>query len=310
MRQSTQKCREKTSQKQQMAQITLHLDILPRVSYRGMFLISTSARAETRVSLLLTGMKSMGRIVIVLLAGCFITVAAASPKVSSSAVHYTSGKDSVSAYLSIPSGKGPFPAIIVIHEWWGLNDWVKESARQLSSEGYVTLAVDLYRGKVASDPELAHELMRGLPEDRAARDLVSAAAYLKTRTEVNQKKIGSIGWCMGGGYSLAAALNIPDLSACIICYGRLVTDSSSIARIPCPVLGLFGQEDQGIPPQSVREFEADARRLGKDVSVSIYPGAGHAFMNRNNRNKPGYQPTASKDAWSRISTFFQRTLKQ
>ena len=241
---------------------------------------------------------------------CSLAVVYGSPKVRSSTVHYASGKDSVGSFLSLPSGKGPFPAIIVIHEWWGLDDWVKENARQLASRGYITLAVDLYRGKVADgNPELAHELMRGLPEDRAARDLVSAAAYLKSRTEVDPKKIGSIGWCMGGGYSLAAALNIPDLAACVICYGRLVTDSSAIAKIPCPILGLFGQEDQGITPESVREFEASAKMAGKDVSATIYPGSGHAFMNPGNKNKPGYRPADAKDAWSRINAFFDRTLK-
>ncbi len=231
-----------------------------------------------------------------------------SPKVHSSIVHYLSGKDTVASYLCLPPGKARFPAIIVIHEWWGLNDWVKQSARELASRGFLTLAIDLYRGKVASDPELAHELMRGLPEDRAARDLVSAAAYLKSRPEADPKKIGSIGWCMGGGYSLAAALNIPDLAACVICYGRLVTDSSSIAKIPCPILGLFGEEDQGITPKSVREFESGVRSAGKEISVTIYPGAGHAFMNPDNKNKPGYRPIAAKDAWTKIDAFFERTL--
>ena len=231
-------------------------------------------------------------------------------KVNSSTVHYISGKDTVSSILFIPAGKGPFPAIIVIHEWWGLNDWVKKNASELASRGYVTLGVDLYRGRVAADPELAHELMRGLPEDRAARDLVAASEYLKGRAEVNPHKIGSIGWCMGGGYSLAAALNIPDLAACVICYGRLVTDSSSLAKIPCPVLGLFGQEDQGITPESVREFEAAAKNSGKDVSVTIYPGAGHGFMNQGNQNKPGFRPESAKDAWSKINAFFARTLQR
>lgn len=249
----------------------------------------------------------MKNVLLGLLLGCSISTGSA--KVSSSTVHYLSGKDTVSSYLCVPAGKGPFPAIIVIHEWYGLNDWVKQNARELAARGYVTLAVDLYRGKVASEPGLAHELMRGLPEDRAARDLVAAATYLKGRPVVNPQKIGSIGWCMGGGYSLAAALNIPDLAACVICYGRLVTDSSALAKIPCPILGLFGEEDQGITPQSVREFEAGAKHAGKDVSTTIYPGAGHAFMNPGNKNKPGYQPESAKDAWSKIYAFFAKTLK-
>ena len=235
-----------------------------------------------------------------------IALASGPAKVGSSTVHYTSGKDTVRAEIFIPEGKGPFPAIIVIHEWLGLEDWTKEQAKGLAARGYVTLAVDLYRGKVASNPEMAHELMRGLPEDRAVRDLVSASEYLKTRPEVNPKKLASIGWCMGGGYSLQAALNIPDLAACVICYGRLVTDSAAIMKIHSPILGLFGQDDQGIPPESVREFEAAAKKAGKEISVTIYPGAGHRFMNAT--DKGSYRKSAAKDAWSKINAFFERTL--
>jgi len=231
-----------------------------------------------------------------------------SKKVITSTAQYISGKDTVSAYLCTPEGKGPFPAIIIIHEWWGLNEWIKENAKTLASQGYITLAVDLYRGKVTNLPDEAHELMRGLPEDRAIRDLTSAAAYLKGRPEVNPKKIGSIGWCMGGGYSLETALHVPDLAACVICYGRLVTDSSSIMKIPCPILGIFGEEDQGIPPQSVREFEAESKKMGKEIEVIIYKNAGHAFMNP--KNKKGYRKRAAEEAWSKIRSFFARQLNK
>lgn len=219
-----------------------------------------------------------------------------------------SGKDTVSGYLCMPEGKGPFPALIAIHEWWGLNEWVEETAMKFASIGYVTLAVDLYRGKATQSPDEAHELMRGLPEDRAARDLQAAAQYLKTRSNVDPKKIGSIGWCMGGGFSLVTALNVPDLAACVICYGRLVTDSSSIQKIPCPILGIFGEEDMGISPQSVREFETACKSAGKSIEVKIYEKAGHAFMNPNNAK--AYRGASAKDAWSRIQTFLEKTLKR
>ena len=238
----------------------------------------------------------------------WIALASGPAKVLSSTVHYASGKDTVRAEIFIPEGKGPFPGIIVIHEYLGLEDWTKDQAKELATRGYVALAIDLYRGKVASNPEMAHELMRGLPEDRAVRDLISAAEYLKTRPEVNPKKLASIGLCMGGGYSLEAALNIPDLAACVICYGRLVTDTSSIMKIHCPILGLFGQDDLGISPESVREFEAALKQAGKEISVTIYPGAGHRFMNET--DKGSYRKSAAKDAWSKIHTFFKRTLGQ
>src|SRR5512142_1669624 len=121
-------------------------------------------------------------------------------------VTYKSGDENVTGVLYTPQGKGPFPAVIVIHEWWGLNDWVKEQASKLADQGYVALAVDLYRGKVASTPDLAHELMRGVPEDRAKRDLHAAFEFLAAQSNVKKDRIGAIGWCMGGGYALDVAL--------------------------------------------------------------------------------------------------------
>src|SRR5580700_12253339 len=140
-------------------------------------------------------------------------------------VSYKSGDDSVQAVLYAPPGKGPFPGIVVIHEWWGLNDWVKEQASKLSDLGYVALAVDLYRGKVATTPDEAHEIMRGVPDDRAARDLHAAFEFLKSQPNVKKDRIASIGWCMGGGYSLNVALQEPTLAAAVINYGHLATDS-------------------------------------------------------------------------------------
>jgi carboxymethylenebutenolidase len=228
-------------------------------------------------------------------------MAPAGGKFHSSTVSYVSGKDTVSAYLVVPEGKGPFPAVMVIHEWWGLSPWVKEGAETFAKEGYVALAIDLYRGKVAETADDAHQLMRGVPEDRAARDLKAAFEYLKARKDVVPAKIGSVGWCMGGGYSLEAAVMLPGLSACVICYGRLVTDSTAIAGINASVLGIFGGTDKGIPPESALEFEGTAKGMKKSVSVTVYPEAGHAFMNPNNAG--GYREADAKDAWTRILAF-------
>lgn len=116
-----------------------------------------------------------------------------------------SGKDSVAAYIAMPEGEGPFPALIVIHEWWGLNDWIKSTTDDLARNGYVSLAIDLYRGSIAGSAEEAHELMRGLPEDRVTKDLKSAFRLLTKKKLVDPERIGSIGWCMGGSYSLKAS---------------------------------------------------------------------------------------------------------
>src|ERR1700684_3685084 len=119
---------------------------------------------------------------------------AADPKTEM--VKFPSGKDTIEGYLAVPEKPGRYPAVIVIHEWWGLNDWVKEQTQKIAELGYVALAVDLYRGKTATDPNDAHELMRGLPQDRAVRDLQAGFDYLSARKDVNGR-IASIGWCMG-----------------------------------------------------------------------------------------------------------------
>lgn len=225
-----------------------------------------------------------------------------------SAVSYSSGNEKVQAYVAVPAGKGPFPAIVVIHEWWGLNDWVRECTKKLADQGYLALAVDLYRGKATADPNEAHELMRGVPGDRATRDLAAAVAYLKTRPDARKDRIGAIGWCMGGGYALSMALTIPDLAACVVNYGSLVTEPSSIAKIACPILGHFGEDDRGIPAASVREFEKACKTAGKSVDIKLYPGAGHAFINEN--NTAGYRAAAAQDAWTRTFAFFEKTLKK
>jgi carboxymethylenebutenolidase len=144
-----------------------------------------------------------------ILAAVLLVLAASAFAATSKDVTYKSGDESVKGIVYTPEGKGPFPALIVIHEWWGLNDWVKEQASKLADQGYVTLALDLYRGKVASSPDEAHQLMRGVPEDRSKRDLAAAFDYLESLSNVKKSKIGAIGWCMGGGYSLDVALQEP-----------------------------------------------------------------------------------------------------
>ena len=147
-------------------------------------------------------------------------------------VTYKSGADTVNALLYTPQGKGPFPALVVIHEWWGLNDWVKEEASKLADQGYVALAIDLYRGKVATTPEEAHEIMRGVPDDRASRDLSGSDRLPAARKATSMlKRIGSIGWCMGGGYSLNLAVNDPKLKVAVINYGHLASDDATLKKI-------------------------------------------------------------------------------
>ena len=241
---------------------------------------------------------------------CVLLVLALSPSsfaAEGKAVTYKSGDETVSGMLYTPGGKGPFPAVIAIHEYWGLNDWVKEQASKLGDLGYVTLAVDLYRGKVGTTPDEAHELMRGVPEDRAKRDLRAAFDYLASQANVKKDRIGSVGWCMGGGYSLDVALLEPTLSADVIHYGHLATDPAELKKINAPILGIFGGQDRGITPDDVKKFQQAMEQLGKKVEVKTYPDAGHAFENPNNKMR--YRAEDTADAWKRTVDFLNKTLK-
>jgi len=226
----------------------------------------------------------------------------------SKTVSYKSGDEAVQGVLYTPTGNGPFPAIIVIHEWWGLNDWVKEQASKLAGEGYAALAIDLYRGKVAKTSDEAHEIMRGVPEDRAKRDLHAAFAFLASQPNVKKDRIGAIGWCMGGGYSLDIALEEPTLAADVINYGHLATDPEALKKINAPILGIFGAQDRGIPVADVRKFGETLDNMGKKVEIKIYDDAGHAFENPN--NKDGYRSADAADASKRTADFLAATLKK
>ena len=221
-------------------------------------------------------------------------------------VTFPSGDSTAQGLLYLPQGAGPHPAVIVIHEWWGLNDWIKQEAAGYAAKGYVTLAVDLYRGKVATTPDLAHELMRGLPQDQGVRDLAAAVTYLDSRKDVKRNRIGAVGWCMGGGYALQLAIAAPSLRAVAINYGALATDKADLAKIHAAVLGNFGGQDHGITPDSVHSFEAAMQSLGKPVDAKISPQAGHAFENPNNAT--GYRPADAADALARVDRFFAEKL--
>jgi carboxymethylenebutenolidase len=236
------------------------------------------------------------------------TFAVASFAATSKDVSYQSGDETVHAIVYTPDGEGPFPGILVIHEWWGLNDWIKEQASKLADQGYVTLAIDLYRGKVATTPELAHEISRGVPEDRAKRDLHAAYGFLQLEPKVRKDRMAAIGWCMGGGYSLDVALQEASLTADVINYGHLVTDRESLKKIHAAVLGNFGGQDQGISPNDVKKFQQTLQQDGKNVDVKIYPDAGHGFENPN--NKGGYRAEDAADAWTRTVNFLATTLKK
>lgn len=225
--------------------------------------------------------------------------------VKTQTVAFRNGDEKISGMLALPSGAHCHPAIIAIHEWWGLTDWVKGQATRLAANGCVVLAVDLYRGKVAVNRSQARKLKSALPAERAIQDLKAAFYYLAARPDVDGKRIGSIGWSMGGGFALQLAIHEPQLSACVVNYGTLPTNPVDINKLKAPVLGNFGALDRGIPPAEVRTFERVMKSLNKSVDIEIYIGAGHAFQNPDNQRD--YRPEASADSWRRILAFFAQS---
>lgn len=192
------------------------------------------------------------------------------------------GDQTIKGYLArSPQTKANTPAILVFHEWWGLNDNIKKMTEKLAAEGYTALAVDLYEGQIADKPEDAKTFMKKASQNQKNFDsnIQQAYDYLKTKTKAG--KIGTIGWCFGGTNSLNAALLLPQkIDATVIYYGSgIVTDRDRLKTLEMPILGIFGELDQSIPVAKVNEFEQTLKSLGKSVEIHIYPNADHAFAN-------------------------------
>ena len=205
-------------------------------------------------------------------------------------------------YYSAPVKDGIFPGVVMIHEWWGLNDHMKTMADLLASHGYRVVAVDLYNGGVATTPDDARSYVSSLDSAKAIENMRAAKAYLKSKGAV---KVGSLGWCFGGSQSLQFALNEP-LDATVLYYGTPVTDGVQLSKIKSPVLGIFGDKDEQIPVAKVNEFTAALLSAGVVNEVKIYPGVGHAFANPSGQN---YAPEQTKDAWKKTLGFLTTHLR-
>ena len=213
----------------------------------------------------------------------------------------------VTGYLARPrSGSAPFPAVLLVHEWWGLNDNIRAMARRFADNGFVALAVDLYEGRTASRPDKARALMQAAMERpaRLRRNLEQAYYYLDIMPST--ERIGSVGWCFGGGWSLRTALMFPEeLDAGVIYYGELVTDRERLQPLQVPILGIFGGADPVVPPDRARAFEQVLTELGKTHRIHIYEGAEHAFANPSGES---YDPEAAASAWARTMAFLRTHL--
>lgn len=209
-------------------------------------------------------------------------------------------------YLAAPTNQDEiYPGIIIIHEWWGLNENIKQTAENLASHGYVVLAVDLYGRPAATVADEARQLISSYDPDKGVSNMNGAVKFLEENYGVS--KTASIGWCFGGGQSLNLALHNTDMDATIIYYGSLVSDKEQLSSISWPVLGIFAGLDQGITIESVNEFEQALDDLGIQNEIHIYPDAQHGFANPSGQR---YAPEETKDAWEKTLEFLSANLKE
>jgi carboxymethylenebutenolidase len=207
-------------------------------------------------------------------------------------------------YLAEPAQNGNYPGIIMIHEWWGLNDNIKSMAKGLASHGYIVLAVDLYAGQVATTSDGARKLLLTFDEQKAMQNIGAAEYTLKQK--YNASKIGTIGWCFGGSQSLNYALSGNKVDATVLYYGQPVTNTTALSVIKWPVLGFYGDQDQSNSLDKIKEFKSDLDSLGIQNEIYIYPGLGHAFANPSGAT---YAPKETSDAWNKTVSFFEENLK-
>lgn len=207
-------------------------------------------------------------------------------------------------YFATPIKEGDYPGVVMIHENRGLRPEIRQTADQLAKEGYMVLAVDLYNGSVVESQEEARTISSGFDQATGTKNLRAAASYLR---EKGATKIASLGWCFGGRQSVELAISGEQLNATVVYYGgNMASTSDKLAPIKWPVLGIFGDKDQAIPVEKVKEFEASLNTLGVENEIHIYPGIGHAFANPSGTN---YAPEETKNAWEKTLDFLNRHLK-
>ena len=220
-------------------------------------------------------------------------------------VEFAANGRTTNGYLATPAA-GSGPGVVVIQEWWGLVPHVKDVADRFAGEGFVALAPDLYHGRSTTSPDEAGKLMMALEIDRAERDLRGAIDFLIARDDVAGTRVGTVGFCMGGQLSLFAACANASVGACVDFYGIHPSVAPDLARLEAPVLGFFAERDGFVTPEAARMLEADLRAAGKEVEITIFDGADHAFFNDSRPDV--YHPDYAAECWSRMVAFYRRHL--
>ncbi len=212
--------------------------------------------------------------------------------------------ETAKGFFARPAAAGSYPGIILIHEWMGLKQEIKDVAVELAKEGYLVLAVDLYNGVIAASPDEARKMTSSLDQPKALENMKAALAYLKAQ---GATKLASWGWCFGGGQSMQLTVSGQPLDATVVYYGNLPTDEAQLKNIKWPLLGIFGDKDTNITPEKVNTFQASLNKIGVKNDITIYPGVGHAFANPSGAN---YAPNETKDAWEKTLQFLAANLKK
>jgi carboxymethylenebutenolidase len=220
-------------------------------------------------------------------------------------VELESGGEALGAYLVEPAG-GTGPGVVVIQEWWGLVDHIRDVCDRFAREGFVALAPDLYRGERTSDPDVAGRLMMDLEIPRAAGDLDAAVAYLLGREATAGPRVGAVGFCMGGQLALYAATRNRRVGAVVDFYGVHPNVVLDLSGLEAAVLGIFGERDPFVPPEAARKLEADLLSAGKRARFEVYPGVGHAFAN--DARPDAYDAHAAARAFAETFAFLRAEL--
>ena len=222
-------------------------------------------------------------------------------------VEFSSNEHRCNGYFAEPKpGKGP--AVVVIQEWWGLVPHIESVVDRFASEGFAAIAPDLYHGKTTKSPDEAGKLLMELDADRAEREIAGAGEWLLEQPSCSSKKYGVVGFCMGGALAQYTGTKEANAGAIISFYGGFRKLTMDWSNLRAPILLIYGEKDQGVPPEQGRQLEQQLKKSGKDVQVVVYPDASHAFFN--DTRKEVYKPDAAADAWRRTVDFFRTTLSR
>jgi len=222
--------------------------------------------------------------------------------------YYASGEGGVDGLISRPTASGKWPAILVIHEWWGLEDHFRNMCRSFAKKGYVALAPDLYHGKVVKEHDEAARLKTSLDLERAVQEILDGVAYVKNLPFVDPGRIGIVGFCMGGGLALLSICRSREIAAGVIYFHSLFPDPGDLVNINCPILGHFGEDDTVTPKSEVEAFEQVLKENNKSYEIYFYKNAGHAFVNEMHADT--YRKEAAEATWPRTFDFLKKHLQR